>query len=129
MTLKLARRRLCRSPLRRGMTLIELLVALLLFDISLLSLVAMSAVAVRRVGDAGRRNRAAIAATNRLEWLEVQGCATASAGSLTLERGMTEDWRVVTLSGGQELIDSIRIVGHTSESLVVRTRRPCRTSR
>jgi Tfp pilus assembly protein PilV len=86
--------------------LVELLVALLLFDMSLLSLVVVSAVAARRVGEAGRRNRAAIAATSRIEWLASGSCASASSGAATLEAGVTERWGSTPISGGQELLDS-----------------------
>jgi Tfp pilus assembly protein PilV len=110
---------------RRGATLAELLVALLLFDMSLLSLVAVSAVAVRRVGEAGRRNRAAIAATSRLEWLMSGSCASAPSGSATPESGVTERWVSTPIGGGQEVLDSVRIDGRAPEYLVLRARRPC----
>jgi Tfp pilus assembly protein PilV len=110
---------------RRGATLVELLVALLLFDMSLLSLVAVSAVAVRRVGEAGRRNRAAIAATSRLEWLRSGSCASAPSGSATLEPGVTERWVSTPIGGGQEFFDSIRIEGRAPEYVVLRSRRLC----
>ncbi len=110
---------------RRGATLVELLVALLLFDMSLLSLAAVSAVAARRVGEAGRRNRAAIAAMSRLESLTSGSCASASGGSTTLEPGVTERWISAATGGGQELLDSIRIEGRTPEYLALRARRLC----
>ena len=110
---------------RRGATLVELLVALLLFDMSLLSLVAVSAVAVRRVGEAGRRNRAAIAASSRLEWLMSASCASGQSGSATLEPGVTERWAATAIGGGQELLDSIRIEARTTEYVVLRARHLC----
>jgi Tfp pilus assembly protein PilV len=113
------------SRSRRGATLVELLVALLLFDMSLLSLVAVSAVAVRRVGEAGRRNRAAIAATSRLEWLASGPCSSAPSGSATLEPGVTERWVSTPIGGGQELLDSVSIEARVPEHLVLRARRLC----
>jgi Tfp pilus assembly protein PilV len=110
---------------RRGATLVELLVALLLFDMALLSLVAVSAVAVGRVGEAGRRNRAAIAATSRLEWLTSRSCASTSSGSTTLEPGVTERWVSTAIGGGEELLDSIRIEARAPEYLVLRARHLC----
>lgn len=110
---------------RRGATLVELLVALLLFDLSLLSLVAVSAVAVRRVGEAARRNRAAIAATSRIEWLASRRCLSTPAGTTTLERGVTESWVSTPIVGGQELMDSIRIDARDPEHLVLRVRVLC----
>jgi Tfp pilus assembly protein PilV len=113
------------SRCRRGATLVELLVALLLFDMSLLSLVAVSAVAVRRVGEAGRRNRAVIAAASRLEWLASGQCVSATSGSATLEAGVTERWTSTPIAGGQELLDSVRIEARAPEYLVLRARRLC----
>jgi hypothetical protein len=110
---------------RRGATLVELLVALLLFDMSLLSLVAMSAVAVRRVGEAGRRNRAAIAASSRLEWLAAGSCSSAPSGAATLERGVTERWSTTPIGPVRELLDSVRIDGRAPEYLVLRARHLC----
>jgi Tfp pilus assembly protein PilV len=101
------------------------LVALLLFDMALLSLAAVSAVAVRRVGEAGRRNRAAIAATSRLEWLASGPCSAAPSGSATLEPGVTERWVGSPIGGGQELLDSIRIDARVPEYLVLRVRHLC----
>ena len=105
--------------------LVELLVALLLFDMSLLSLVAVSAVAVHRVGEAGRRNRAVIAASGRIEWLASGSCAPASSGEVMLEAGVTERWGSTPIGAGQELLDSIRIDARVPEYVVLRARRLC----
>jgi Tfp pilus assembly protein PilV len=114
-----------RRRCRRGATLVELLVALLLFDMALLSLVAVSAVAVRRVGEAARKNRAATAASSRIEWLATTACASSSSGTITLERNMTETWLTTPVAGGREVMDSIRIDGREPEHLVLRTRVTC----
>lgn len=110
---------------RRGATLVELLVALLLFDMSLLSLVAVSAVAVRRVGEASRRNRAAIAATSRIEWLASRRCLSTPAGAAVLERGVVETWASMSIAGGREVMDSIRIDAREPKHLVLRVRVAC----
>ena len=113
-----------RRP-RRGATLVELLVALLLLDLALLALAGMSAVAVQRLGEAGRRSRAAIAATSRVEWLSSRGCgATASGGGL-LEPGVIESWTSTSLGVAAEVVDSIRVESHSPESIVIRSRVPC----
>jgi Tfp pilus assembly protein PilV len=121
----------CRSngrgnrPPRPGATIIELLVALLLFDISLLTLVALNAVAVQRVGEAGRRNRAAIAASSRLESLASQPCGSSTSGKTTPEPGVTETWSSVSTAGGRDLLDSVRIDSRFPEQLVLRSRISC----
>jgi Tfp pilus assembly protein PilV len=114
-----------RRRTRRGATLIELLVALVLFDLTLLTTVAMSALAVRQLGDAARRNRAAIAGASRIEWMAARPCGTASSGSATLERGVTELWRSTALMGSRELLDSIRVDSRSPEHLVLRARSAC----
>jgi Tfp pilus assembly protein PilV len=110
---------------QRGATLIELLVALLLFDLSVLSLISVSAVAARRLGEAGRRNRAAIAAAGRLESMMVLPCGAVTSGAAMLERGVAETWITTPVASGLELTDSIHIESRVSESLVLRARRLC----
>lgn len=110
---------------RRGATLIELLVALLLLDIALLGLASMSAVAARRIGEAGRRSRAAIAARNRLERLAAMPCASMAGGSASLETGIEEVWSVTALRGAVELTDSIDLHGRSREQVTVRIRVTC----
>src|SRR3954462_13145180 len=82
----------------RGATLIELLVALVLLDLALLSLASVGAVTVKRLGDAGRRSRAALAASNRLERLAALPCGAMSGGAARLERGVEESWRIERLA-------------------------------
>ena len=92
---------------------------------SLLSLLAMSAVSVRRLGEAGRRNRAAVAATSRLEQLASRPCNSTTSGAEVLERGVTERWVSTPIVGGQDLMDSVRIDARDPEYLVLRTRVTC----
>jgi Tfp pilus assembly protein PilV len=110
---------------RRGATLVELLVALLIFDMALLTVAAVSALAVRRLGDAERRNRAAIMAASRIEWLASQSCRSASSGALPPTDGITETWSATPLRGARELVDSVGIHSRTPETIVLRARVAC----
>ena len=110
---------------RRGSTLIELLVALLLLDLAILSLATFSAVAARRVGDAGRLSRSSLAATNRLERLASRPCATITAGSLELEPRVAERWTLRRVPGAAEVTDSIDLAAGQGGPVVVRSRIPC----
>jgi Tfp pilus assembly protein PilV len=110
---------------RRGGSLIELLVALILLDLALLSLATVGAVTAKRLGDAGRRSRAARAATNRVERLAALPCSAAAGGSATVERGMTESWIVQRVGQSMEVSDSIQIPSRPPERVVVRRRFPC----
>lgn len=114
-----------KSRLRRGATLIELLVALLLLDVALLSLASMSAVAARQIGEGGRRSRAAVAAAGRLERLAAMPCASMAGGTSQLEPGVEEVWSVLALRGAVELSDSIDLRGRSREQVVVRSRVVC----
>jgi Tfp pilus assembly protein PilV len=114
-----------RPPRRRGATLVELLVALLLFDLSILSLAAVGAVAVRRTGEAARRSRAIVRAESRIESQLALPCSTQSGGTAVSERGVSETWWSVPIAAGSELTDSIRIESRSGESIVLRIRRLC----
>jgi Tfp pilus assembly protein PilV len=111
--------------LRRGGTLIELLVALVLLDLALVSLATVGAVTVKRLGDASRRSRAALAATNRLERLAALPCGAMSGGAARLEKGVDESWTVQRVGRSVELSDSIEIAVRPAERVVVRRRVPC----
>ena len=109
----------------RGSTLIELLVAIVLLDLALLSLATVGAVTAKRVGDAGRRSRATMAVANRLERLSALPCPAIIAGAQQLERGVTETWSVARNGSVLEMSDSIEIVGPPQERIVVRRRIAC----
>ena len=109
----------------RGGTLIEVLVALVLLDLALLYLATVGAVSARRIGDAGRRSRAAIAAANRLERLAALPCNAMAGGVEHLEPSVTETWWATRRGGSMELADSIEIRVRVPEYVVVRRRVPC----
>ena len=79
----------------------------------------------KRLGDAGRRSRAALAAANRLERLASLPCGSMSGGTARLEPGVDEFWSVERLSLSAELSDSIEIVARPTERVVLRRRVPC----
>ena len=76
---------------RRGFTLIEVLVALVLIHVGLLSLVAASAMLVRRMTETRAEGAALQAASNRIETLAAHPCV-ASNGVSTGALGVREDW-------------------------------------
>ena len=110
---------------RRGFTLVELLVAVLLIDVGLLALVAGSAIVVRRQNELRLRGLAASAAANRIQQLMAMGCHSA-AGSALVAAGVTEQWSVSGQSGTRDLFDSVAYTfGGTSRSVVLRSRIAC----
>jgi Tfp pilus assembly protein PilV len=113
-----------KKRLRRGATLIELLVALLLLDIGLTMLGGMSALAVRRIAQANRRARATIAARTRIEHLMAQPCGLASSGSMALDPGVEERWSSVP-GEPRRLSDSLTIRNGRPPAVALEARLPC----
>jgi prepilin-type N-terminal cleavage/methylation domain-containing protein len=115
-----------RRKSARGFTLIEVLVAVVLIHVGLLSLVAASAMLVRRTRE-GRAEALAIqAAGNRLETLGAGPCA-ASAGVATGPSDLREIWSAQPDVGGTlHLRDSVVFgVPGRVRSVVTRSRIPC----
>ncbi|HEY6088462.1 MAG TPA: hypothetical protein VD771_01610 [Gemmatimonadaceae bacterium] len=81
-----------RTCLRRGYTLIEITVALYLFTVGGLALVATSAVVARELSANATRERAGRIAGNRLETLGAS-CRRARGGRETLGR-IESEWSV-----------------------------------
>ncbi len=81
-----------RSCFRLGYTLIEIVVALLLFSVGGLALVATSAVVGRELNANASRERAGRIAASRLEILRA-GCRGASGGREALGR-IESEWSV-----------------------------------
>ena len=84
-----------RRALRAGFTLVELMVAMMIFAIGLLAMVSTSAVVVRQMGDAKQMGLAATVAQNRVEQLYGGICKTGSSGTATTS-GVTESWTVTS---------------------------------
>lgn len=93
------RARHARRP-RRGVTLIELIVASTILMLGLLSIVGVSASIARSLGEARIDGLAALAAQSRFEQLAGTACASFSLGTVTqvTSRGVTERF-VVTDAG------------------------------
>jgi len=75
---------------RRGFTIIELLVALVLLDIALLTLVGLVAASVRDADDSRRRAAALRVASARLEQIASLGCRGSRSDMSRAGPGLTE---------------------------------------
>src|SRR5687768_4166543 len=92
--------------MRRGFTLVETLVALVLVQFGLLALAAASALAARELAVASRAARARDVARERIELLRPAACAGDAQGSrFSLE--LTEHWSVRGTPGYRIVRDSI----------------------
>jgi Tfp pilus assembly protein PilV len=94
---------------RRGFTLVETLVALVLFQLGMLALVATAGVAARDLAEAVARRRAQGIAAAHAEMLRAAACRGAQAGSALLTAGMVESWRVEVVGAARSVTDSIDV--------------------
>ncbi len=96
-------------PPRRGMSVVEVLVALMLVTIALLAVAGSSALALRTSLDASRRRHAAHRVATRLAQLEARGCAAIAPGSdAEPALQLTEHWTIVSRSAAFVIVaDSI----------------------
>ena len=118
-----------RRP-RRGVTLVELIVASTVLMVGLLSIVGVSASIARSLGEARIDGLAAMAAQSRFEQMAGTACDTFSLGTVTqaVSRGVTERY-VVTDAGNNTrmLADTVTwITRKNTRKAVFQTLIPCR---
>jgi prepilin-type N-terminal cleavage/methylation domain-containing protein len=95
-----------RSPGRRGVSLVEVLVALVLLAIGLLGVAGNGAIATRASANAARERRAAQRAGDRAAALRQEGCVAARSGTLVdTGAALVERWMVGPVVGGAALVD------------------------
>lgn len=78
---------------RRGFSLVELIVAMLLLSVGVLGLAGVSAYAMRQSNTAQQRNAATLVAESRMEELRSRACANITSGSATTNN-LAETWTV-----------------------------------
>jgi Tfp pilus assembly protein PilV len=94
---------------RAGFTLVETLVALVLFDLGMLVLVATASVSARDLAEAVARRRAHVLATSRAEVLRAGACHGAQSGSARSAAGMVERWRVDVVGPGRSVTVTVDV--------------------
>ncbi len=117
-------------PLRRrpsGFTLVELLVALVVFDVALLAFAADAAVLLRLRGVSTRRDTGVAAAQSRLAGLRARGCPRPASGDTWPAPGVHESWSVQAAPGDARRIrDSVSFADHQAPAaFVLRTTVAC----
>jgi type IV pilus modification protein PilV len=112
---------------RTGFTLIEVLIALVVFEFGMLALAAVAAVAARDLATASLTNRAHDLARNRVEQLRATACATGPGAGETSSGGITEFWRVDASGALRILSDSVdfTLPRRRRANIVLRARRLC----
>lgn len=101
--------------MRKGFTLIEVLVALVLFEFGMLALAATTAMAARDLAAANLGFRAQALARNRVEQLRASACPAPGAG-YAQAGGLREFWRV-------DAAGQLRIISDSVDFKLPRARR------
>jgi type IV pilus modification protein PilV len=81
---------------RRGFSLIELMVAMVLLTVGIMGLVAVSTYSLRQTNAAGRHSKAAMVAQSRMERLRSLDCSRIAGGSAVTD-SVTESWSVTSV--------------------------------
>lgn len=107
--------------MRGGFTLIEVVLALLLFEFGMLALAATLAVSAGDLAAANRRMRAGAVADARVALLRTRHCPDVSSGTRRLPGGLEEHWTVTSDGAARMILDSVAIaLPRGRESSVVR---------
>ncbi|MEX2178819.1 MAG: prepilin-type N-terminal cleavage/methylation domain-containing protein [Gemmatimonadaceae bacterium] len=113
--------------MRSGFTLIEVLVALVLFQIAIMALAATTVVAARDLGIANRRAIGRQLAENRVATLRAGACAAPESG-VSDTQGLRETWHVAAAGRVRVITGSVELVlPRGREELVVRAWVLCAT--
>jgi len=102
-------RRIRRTPgkkSRAGFTIVELIVAMVVFAVGVLGLAATAASVTQLMGGATRQTIAANIAQSRLEKLRASPCATLTSGADTT-RGVVSTWTVQAVTRGVNITETV----------------------
>lgn len=106
---------------RAGFTLAELLVALMVFSVGALAMVATSANVMTLITASKNRALAAAVADSRFERLRSQPCSAHRSDSAST-RGVTEAWDVVKLAKADDVTVRVSFVAnHRTQSRIYRS--------
>ena len=115
------------SSARKGFTIVELLIALVLLDVGLLALVGLAASVDRDADSARTRTNALNAASGRLETMASLACQGGGSGVAQVRPGITE-WfaEAPAPNATRGIVDSVTYVTpHGVRTFVLRTAARC----
>ena len=120
------RRALRRSSgSRRGYTLVEMLVAIMLFTIGLLAMAGTASLVTMALAGSRTRSVAAAVAESRFDRLRAQTCSAHTSGTV-VTRGVREDWSVRQLARADDVTVVVTIISnHRTQTQSFRTYIPC----
>jgi prepilin-type N-terminal cleavage/methylation domain-containing protein len=111
--------------MRKGFSVIEVLVALILITTALLGMAGSSSLAVRLITEASARRAALHRAQSRISSLESLGCLRASGGSLT-STTISERWTVQGIGAFARVTDTVTWASPTgARRMVLESAFPC----
>ena len=96
---------------RAGFTLAELMVALMIFTVGALAMMATAANVMTLITSSKNRTQAAAVAEARFERMRSQNCAAHAGGSATT-RGIAETWSVVPLARADDVTVSVQFISN-----------------
>jgi prepilin-type N-terminal cleavage/methylation domain-containing protein len=110
-----ARRRTAPGPAigrpRRGMSLVELIVGIIVLTVGMLGLAGVSTVVLRQMNGSANQTVATTLVQSRLEQFEGRPCASIVGGTATT-RGVTETWTTSAVgSRGKRIASTVRFSG------------------
>ena len=110
---------------RRGLTLAELLVALMVFSVGALAMVATSANVITLMTASKNRAIAAAVAEARLERMRSQSCSAHTSDSATTN-GVKESWQVVNLTRADDVTVNVSFLANRrTQTRIYRSFLPC----
>ena len=93
---------------RRGFSLIEVVVAIMVLAVGVLGLAATSTVVTRQIGGGAQQSTAANLAASRFERLRGRPCAAVTSAAAVVEtNGISELWTVTAIKDGLVVRDSV----------------------
>ncbi|HEV8447637.1 MAG TPA: prepilin-type N-terminal cleavage/methylation domain-containing protein [Gemmatimonadaceae bacterium] len=96
---------------REGFTLPELMIAIIVITVGLLSLAGGAVGVLRQMRWGNQSAIAAIVATQRMETIRSQGCNVIGTGGTATTRGMPEKWVITQINGkGSAVVESVTYV-------------------
>ncbi len=114
---------------RDGMSLIELMVAIVILGVGMLGMAGISLTVTKQFSSASRQSDAAMVVQSRMDSLASVSCqglaASGTQTGTTVTRGITEKWRITDGNDIKTVIDSVTFTGR-KKVLVYTSILPCR---
>ena len=110
---------------QRGFTLVELMIALIIFSVGLLALASTASAIMTMMGSSQSRTLASGIAQSRFERVRATACASRASGSAT-QRGIAESWVLNRLPRADDVTVTITLISeHRQKTQVFSSYIPC----